>query len=494
MIFFTSENLLLVGSILIFCSILITKAGGRFGLPVLLLFLVAGMLFGCDGLGIHFDNMRQAQFVGMVALCVILFTGGLETKLEDIKPVIGPGLTLSTLGVLLTTLFTGGFIFLLSKWSFMQLELPLITCFLLAATMSSTDSATVFNLLRSRNVNMKNNLQPMLELESGSNDPMAYILTIVLIQLALTVGDASGVNTDFAVLFIDTLKILVQQFAAGAMIGLFAGYGTVWFMKKVNIDNMPLYSIMLISIVFFTFAFSDLLDGNGYLAVYITGIIIGNNKMKNRKQVSAFFDGMTWIVQIAMFLLLGLLVDPSEMWKTARAALFIGIFMMIVARPLSVFVSLLPFKNITFAAKSLVSWVGLRGAVPIIFAIYPVVENVPGSKAVFNIVFFITLLSMVLQGSTLIACAKKLNLLLPVKQNNNFNVDLPEEAGEQSEITITEKLIAEKGNTLQALGLPKGVLVVMIKRGEKYIVPTGTVELQPGDYLLTIASSEVENE
>ena len=492
MIFFTSENLLLIGSILIFCSILITKAGGRFGLPVLLLFLVAGMLFGCDGLGIHFDNMRQAQFVGMVALCVILFTGGLETKLEDIRPVIAPGLTLSTLGVILTTLFTGGFILLLSEWSFLSLELPLITCFLLAATMSSTDSASVFNLLRSKNVNMKNNLQPMLELESGSNDPMAYILTIVLIQLALSMGGTMGENTDFALLFINTLKILVQQFAAGAMIGLFAGYGTVWFMKKVNIDNIPLYSIMLISIVFFTFSFSDLLDGNGYLAVYITGIIVGNNKMKNRKQVSAFFDGMTWIVQIGMFLLLGLLVDPSEMWKTALAALFIGIFMMVIARPLSVFISLLPFKNITFAAKSLVSWVGLRGAVPIIFAIYPVVEHVPGSGDVFNIVFFITLLSMVVQGSTITACAKKLNLLLPVKHTSNFNVDLPEEAGEQSEITITEDIIAQKGATLQSLGLPQGVLVVMIKRGEKYIVPTGTVELQAGDHLLTIASSDVE--
>lgn len=492
MIFFTSENLLLVGSILIFCSILITKAGGRFGLPVLLLFLVAGMLFGCDGLGIHFDNMGQAQFVGMVALCVILFTGGLETKIEDIKPVLGPGLTLSTLGVLLTTLFTGAFIFLLSEWKWMSLELPLITCFLMAATMSSTDSATVFNLLRSRNANMKNNLQPMLELESGSNDPMAYILTIVLIQLALTFGNSSGENVDFAVLFIETLKTLVQQFAAGAMMGLFAGYGTVWFMKKVNIDNMPLYSIMLISIVFFTFAFSDLLDGNGYLAVYITGIIVGNNKMKNRRQVSAFFDGMTWIMQIGMFLLLGLLVDPSEMWKTALAALFIGIFMMLVARPLSVFISLLPFKNITIAAKTLVSWVGLRGAVPIIFAIYPVVENVPGSKDIFNVVFFITLLSMVLQGSTIIACAKKLNLLLPVNDEHNFNVDLPEEAGEQGEITITEELLDEKGNTLQSLGLPKGVLVVMIKRGDRYIVPTGTVELQAGDHLLTIASSEVE--
>lgn len=493
MIFFTSGNLLLVGSILIFCSILITKAGGRFGLPALLLFLVAGMLFGCDGLGIHFDNMGQAQFVGMVALCVILFTGGLETKISDIKPVMGPGLTLSTLGVLLTTALTGAFIFFLSEWDMLSFELPLITCFLLAATMSSTDSASVFNLLRSKNINLKNNLQPMLELESGSNDPMAYILTIVLIQLALTLGGSGAGNTDFAVLLVDSLKILVQQFAAGAMIGVCAGYATVWFMKKVNIDNIPLYSIMLISIVFFTFAFSDMLDGNGYLAVYITGIIVGNNKMKSRKQVFAFFDGMTWIVQICMFLLLGLLVDPSEMWKTAVAALFIGIFMMLVARPLSVFISLLPFKNITVASKVFISWVGLRGAVPIIFAIYPVVEHVPGSNDIFNVVFFITLLSLVLQGSTIVACAGRLKLLLPFKKESNFNVDLPEEAGEQSEIRITEELIAEKGNTLKSLGLPQGVLVVMIKRGDRYIVPTGAVELQPGDDLLTIASSDVES-
>lgn len=192
MTFFTSENILFIGSILIFCSILITKAGGRFGMPALLLFLVAGMLFGSDGLGIHFDNVGQAQFVGMVALCVILFTGGLETKLSDIRPVAGPGLTLSTIGVLLTTAFTGGFIYLLSAWDYISFELPLVTCFLLAATMSSTDSASVFNILRGKGINLKNNMQPMLELESGSNDPMAYILTIVLIQLALTVGATGG--------------------------------------------------------------------------------------------------------------------------------------------------------------------------------------------------------------------------------------------------------------------------------------------------------------
>ena len=488
----TSGNIIFVGSILIFCSILITKAGGRFGMPTLLLFLLAGMLFGCDGLGIQFSNIGQAQFVGMVALCVILFTGGVETRIAAIRPVLGPGLTLSTVGVLLTTALTGAFIYGLSRWGVFSFELPVVVCFLLAATMSSTDSASVFNILRGKNINLKDDLQPMLELESGSNDPMAYILTIVLIQLSLTMCGGSTHELQVPVLVVDSLKVLVQQFASGAMIGAGAGFAASWFMNRINVDNIPLYSIMLLSIVFFTFSVADMLGGNGYLAVYLAGIIVGNKKIKNRRQVVAFFDGMTWIMQIGMFLLLGLLVDPSEMWKTALVALLVGVFMMFVARPLSVFTSLLPFKNISISSKIFTSWVGLRGAVPIIFAMYPVVENVPGSDAIFNIVFFITLLSLVLQGTTIVSAARRLDLLLPVAVEKQFDVELPEEAGEQSEITITEELIAEKGNTLQALALPRGMLVIFIKREERYIVPNGSVELLPGDQLLVIASSEIE--
>lgn len=493
MVTFASENILLLGSVLIFCSILITKAGGRFGMPALLLFLVAGMLFGNDGLGIHFDNMGQAQFVGMVALCVILFTGGLETKFSDIKPVLGPGLTLSTIGVLLTTALTGGFIYFLSQWNSIPFELPLVTCFLLAATMSSTDSATVFNILRGKNINLKGTMQPMLELESGSNDPMAYILTVVLIQLALTVGDGSAILNGQEMV-VDALKVLVQQFAAGAMIGAGAGFATVWVMRKLDLNNTPLYSIMLMSLVFFTFSITDMMDGNGYLAVYIAGIIIGNHSLKSRKQVVAFFDGMTWIMQIGMFLLLGLLVCPSEMWKTALAALLIGIFMMLLARPVSVFLSLLPFKNIDFSSKIFISWVGLRGAVPIIFAIYPVIENVPGSHDIFNIVFFITLLSLVLQGSSIVKAAQMLGLLLPAVEEKHFEVELPEEAGEQKVVTVTREMLDEKGNNLAALALPLAVRVIFIKRGDRYLVPNGSMELLEGDHLLTIASSDVGNE
>ena len=493
MTFFTSENILFIGSILVFCSILITKAGGRFGMPALLLFLVAGMLFGSDGLGIHFDNVGQAQFVGMVALCVILFTGGLETKISDIRPVLGPGLTLSTVGVLLTTALTGGFIYAISLWEGISFELPIVACFLLAATMSSTDSASVFNILRGKGINLKNNMQPMLELESGSNDPMAYILTIVLIQLALSVGAVGAEAQQTSVMVMDALKVLMQQFAIGAMIGAGMGFATVWFMKKIDLHNIPLYSIMLMSIVFFTFSTTDMFGGNGYLAVYIAGIIVGNNDIKGRKQVAAFFDGMTWIMQIVMFLLLGLLVNPSEMWKTAVAALLIGLFMMAVARPLSVFISLVPFRNISLRSKVFVSWVGLRGAVPIIFAMYPVVEHVPGSDEIFNIVFFITLLSLVVQGTSIVWSAKKLDLLLPPEPKSQFDVELPEEAGEQTETTITAELLEEKGNTLRELQLPKGVLVVFVKRDERYIVPHGSLELQVGDHLLMIGSSESED-
>lgn len=493
MTFFTSENLIFVGSILIFCSILITKAGGRFGMPTLLLFLVAGMLFGCDGLGIHFDNVGQAQFVGMVALCIILFTGGLETKISDIRPVLGPGLTLSTVGVLFTTVLTGLFIHLMSVWDAIPFELPLVTCFLLAATMSSTDSATVFNILRGKNINLKGNLQPVLELESGSNDPMAYILTVVLIQLALMVNSGQH-DVDTHVLVVDSLKVLVQQLAAGAMIGGGAGYATVWVMRKVNLNNIPLYSIMLMSIVFFIFSITDMLGGNGYLAVYLAGIVVGNDKMKDRKQVIAFFDGMTWIVQIGMFLLLGLLVDPSEMWKTALAALLIGIFMMTIARPVSVMLSLLPFGDISVRAKMFISWVGLRGAVPIIFAIYPVVEHVPGSDAIFNVVFFITLLSLVLQGGSIVKSAKLLGLLLPPSPVKQFDVEFPDEVGKQVEVEVTRMMLEEKGRTIASLALPRGVLVVFVKRGGSYMVPNGDMELLEGDFLLTIASSEVESD
>ncbi len=489
---FTSENVLLILSVLIFSSILISKAGYRFGLPSLLLFLVAGMLFGVDGLGLQFNDVKQAQFIGMCSLCVILFSGGMETKIKEIRPVLAPGLMLSTLGVVLTTVFTGLFIFVLSVWDRCPISLPLVTCLLLAATMSSTDSASVFNILRNSKMRLKNNLQPMLELESGSNDPMAYILTIILIQLANALtGDSAGSMDSWSVAG-DAFRTLLLQFGVGILGGAVFGFASVWFLRRVNLNNAPLYAILLLSVMFFSYTATTYLSGNGYLAVYLAGIIIGNKSIPYRKDILSFFDGMTWLVQIFMFLILGLLVNPHEMLKTGPVALLIGIFMILVARPLSVFISLAPFRKISTASKSFISWVGLRGAAPILFATYPVVENVEGADLIFNIVFFITLLSLIIQGSSITGSARllKLNEDMP-EEENTFGVEVPEEAGKLVEITLTEESLLH-GNTLKELKLPEGMLVMMIKRQDKFIVPNGSVELQAGDRLLIISDHDNE--
>ena len=486
---FTSENILLILSVLIFSSIIISKAGYRFGLPSLLLFLVAGMLFGVDGLGLQFNNMKQAQFIGMCSLCIILFSGGMETKIKEIRPVLGPGLVLSTAGVVLTTVFTGLFIYALSIWESCPISLPFVTCLLLAATMSSTDSASVFNILRNSRMRLKNNLQPMLELESGSNDPMAYILTIILIQLTNSLTGDAAAGLDGWTVAGDAFKTLFLQFGVGVLGGAVFGFASVWFLRRVNLTNAPLYAIMLMSVMFFSFTTTTLPAGNGYLAVYIAGIIIGNNRIPYKKDILSFFDGITWLVQIIMFLILGLLVNPHEMLMTAPVSLLIGVFMILVARPLSVFISLVPFKGISRASKLFVSWVGLRGAAPILFATYPVVEDVQGADLIFNIVFFITLLSLIIQGSSIPASARmfKLNEEIP-EEENTFGVEVPEEAGKLVEITLTEESLLH-GNTLKEVKLPEGMLVMMIKRADRFIVPNGTVELKAGDRLLIISDT-----
>ncbi len=482
---FTAENILLIGAILVFCSILISKTGYRFGIPTLLLFLVVGMIFGSDGLGLQFNSASDAQFIGMMALSIILFTGGMDTKIQDIRPVLTQGILLSTVGVLITTLLTGCFIYFLSDRTPTDIALPLLTCLLLAATMSSTDSASVFNLLRSQKMNLKENLRPMLELESGSNDPMAYMLTIALIQVI-----SSGSDLHVGQIGLD----LLIQFFFGSVIGFAFGKFAVWLINKIELSNSSLNPILLLSMVFITFTVTDLLKGNGYLAVYITGVVVGNSRLAFRKEINTFMNGLTWLFQIVMFLSLGLLVNPHEMLEVAPVALLIGLFMIVVARPVSVFLCLLPFRSMSMRARWFVSWVGLRGAVPIIFATYPVVAEVPGSNQIFNIVFFITLLSLIFQGMTIASGARMLHLDLPQeKEGNEFGVELPDEIDSKLvDQTLTAEMLAN-GNRLKDMDIPRGTLVMMVKRGNEYIIPNGQVELKVGDKLLYISESKKEN-
>ena len=478
---FLTEGFLLVGAILLVVSIFVSKLSFKFGVPTLLLFLMVGMLFGSDGVGIEFSNMKYAQAIGIVAMSIILFSGGMDTKFSDIRPVVVPGLVLSTLGVVLTAIITGLFIFLLSKSAIISITFTLPISILLASTASSTDSASVFSILRGQNIGLKNNLRPMLELESGSNDPVAYIMTITMIG-AVTSGE--GLSWNLAVNFI--IQLLV-----GTLFGYLLGKLGVFVINKINLHNTSLYPILVLCLIFITYSTTYFLNGNGYLAVYIAGMVVGNHPLVKKLETNTFLDGLTWLFQIIMFLILGLLVNPRELLTIAPFAILVGIFMIVVARPLTVFLTLMPFKKIGVKSKLFISWVGLRGAVPILFATYPVIAEVENSHVIFNIVFFITIVSLIIQGTTIPFMAKKLDLDQEMeKVGNDFGIVFPEEIDSKLwDVEITENMLIN-GHRLMDMQLPKGILVIMIKRNDQYIIPNGDAEIHIGDKLLLVSAPE----
>ena len=405
----------------------------------------------------------------------------MDTKRRDIEPVAAQGLVLSTVGVLITTGVTGLLIYYLSEWTQLDIGLTLPMSMLLAATVSSTDSASVFNLLRSQHIGLKYNLRPMLELESGSNDPMAYVLTIALLDMIVTTGEFSGMAL--------AMKI-ISQLAIGGLLGYLGGLALVWIVNHINLPNPSLYPILVLCSILIIFTFTDMFQGNGYLAVYVAGLVAGNMRMSYRRETNTFMQGITWLLQIVMFLTLGLLVNPKEMLNVLLVAISIGIFMMFIARPIAVFLCLQPFR-MPFKAKLFLSWVGLRGAVPIIFATYPVIAGIEDADFLFNVVFVITLLSLALQGTTITTAARWLGLATDeYKTGNDFGIELPDELESKlSELKLTEESLVG-GNQLKDMHFPKGTLVMMVKRGNSYIVPNGQLELKAGDILLTIASQQ----
>jgi potassium/hydrogen antiporter len=480
---FTFELFLLVASILLFFSLLAGKTGYKFGVPTLLIFLFIGIGAGSGGLGIQFSSPSVAQYIGVVALNIILFSGGLDTRMSELKPIAAQGVILATLGVLLTAVITGLFIYWLTNNVLQSVTFSLIESLLIAGIMSSTDSASVFSILRSKNLSLKENLRPLLELESGSNDPMAFMITIIFIQL-LNTPDISG--------WVVVLKFL-QQLIFGALAGAILGKLSVRLINKINLDNDALYSVLMLTVMFFIFGFTSFIGGNGYLAVYISGLIIGNHRVVHRRSTMKFFDGLTWLFQIIMFLALGLLVDPKELLPVAGVGIIVGMFMILFSRPLAVFVSFLSFKRFSFKAKIFTSWVGLRGAVPIIFATYPWISEVPQAKMMFNIVFFITILSLMLQGTTVSLMAKWLNLtqILPQKRKlKEFDIEFSDEIKSATcEITV-DKQILKHGKRLMDIDLPEHTLVAMVKRKYKYFIPRGNTQLEEGDSLLVITDNE----
>ena len=475
-----SEHMLLLCSILIFAAVLVTKVGSRYGVPSLLLFLLLGMVAGKDGLGVRFDDFELAEGIGHFAMTIILFTAGLETPIHETRPVLRQGTLLSTLGVLLTVLFSGLFIWLVFGTA---RNTPLAACFLLAAVMGSTDSASVFSVLRSKKLHLRENLGPMLELESGSNDPMAYILTIVLTQVMT--GSQSAMSAGSQVM--DCFGLVFLQVFVGAAVGFGVGAAGRWLIGRLQLAGSPLYAILILSLGFFANGVAGLLMGNGLLALFITAIIIGNHSdLPHRKEILHFFDGMTWLMQLVMFLMLGLLASPAKMLPMLVPALVIGLFMMLVARPASVFLCLLPFRDLSRRAKAFTSWVGLKGAGPILFALCPVTAGLEGGNDMFNIVFLITLFSLLLQGMTLSPVARLLRLSYEEDpQVETFGMEIPEEMGMLRDHTVTEEDL-KKGPTLRDLGLPHGIRVMMVRRGDSYLVPHGSMPLQVGDRLVII--------
>ncbi|HEX6193686.1 MAG TPA: potassium/proton antiporter [Chitinophagaceae bacterium] len=472
---FQADHIILVGSLLLLASLLASKTSFKLGIPTLILFLGIGIVAGSEGLGgIYFDNPALAQLLGVVALNVILFSGGMDTRWETVKPVIRHGISLSTIGVILTAVTIGLFVHYISDFS-------LLEGLLLGSIVSATDAAAVFSILRTRSIGLKGMLRPILELESGSNDPMAYILTISFTYL-LTHGDASITKL---------ILQFVQQMVVGGVLGFVLGRLMTFTINKVKLETEGLYPVLILAMIFFTFAFTDLIGGNGFLAVYISALVLGNSNFIHKKSAVKFYDGQAWLMQIIMFLTLGLLVFPSRIMPIAGTGILISLVLIFIARPIGVFVAL-SFFRMKLRDKLFISWVGLRGAVPIVFATYPLLAGVEKADLIFHLVFFISASSVLLQGSALPIVAKWLKVIVPKKAKKMSSLDMELYDTIQSEFVevILPGNSPAVGKAIVKLGLPKPTLIVLLVRDGKYIQPNGATVLEEGDKLLLLANNK----
>ena len=466
---FTVEGILIVGSFLLFVSILASKISTKLGIPTLLLFLAIGMLAGSEGIGgIGFNNPALAKVLGAITLTLILFSGGLDTTYAHIRPIIWHGVLLSTLGVLVTTFCVGGFVYWVTNFS-------LLEALLVGAIISSTDAAAVFSILRSRNIHLKHHLAPTLELESGSNDVMAFFLMIFFTGLLQKPGEVE---------IAAVLPMFFKEMCIGGLVGYLMGQAMMLIVNKARLVYEALYPGLTLAMILFTYSATNYIHGSGFLAVYIAALMLGSQDFLHKKSLIRFYDGVTWLMQVAMFIVLGLLVFPKQLLPVAGAGVLISLVLIFVARPLGVFLSLAFFKKIDYKQKLFISWGGLKGAVPIVFATYPLLEGLEKADTIFHIVFFIVFTSILLQGTTLQLLAKWLQLEAKVPTKNAKAIHLSEEVKrELLELTIPQNSPAA-GQQIVTLGLPKSALIVLIGRKRHYLVPRGDTVVEGEDRLM----------
>ncbi|WP_346886845.1 potassium/proton antiporter [Clostridium sp. UBA4395] len=465
------ELMIICGLVLLIC-ITSSKVLYKFGVPMLLIFIILGMLFGSDGVvGIYFDNYELTRELCSFGLVFIMFYGGFGTNWKEAKPVARESILMSTFGVIITSGLTGLFCYFVLKTS-------LLEGLLIGSIVGSTDAASVFSILRSQKLNLKGEIASILEVESGSNDPIAYMLTLIVLTLMNNGGISSIVPT------------VIGQIIFGILIGVILSKLTVYIMRNANFEVDGFYTIFITAIAILSYALSEWVGGNGYLSVYIAGIIIGNSKIPHKRSLVHFFDGVSWIMQIMLFFVLGLLAFPSELPSVIGSSILISIFMIIIARPIATF-SVLSWFKIPFKQQLFVSWVGLRGAASIVFAIYAITSGIPLENDIFHIIFFIALLSVAIQGTLIPKIARKLDLVDDTKTVLKTFTDYQEDRSTTLIEYNVDSNSSWKEKTIMEADIPEEILIVMIKRGSEIIVPKGSTLIKQDD-ILVLSGNNIE--
>jgi potassium/hydrogen antiporter len=454
---------------------LVSKVSDRLGVPALLLFLLVGMLAGSEGIGgIEFDDPWLMQLGAVVALTLILFSGGLDTDWSVVRQVLPHSAALATVGVFLTAVVLGVF----ASYVF---GLSMLEGLLLASIMSSTDAAAVFAILRSRNVGLRHPLKPLLELESGSNDPMAVLLTVGCIELMMEPGTSVWL----------LVLSLVRQMVLGAAAGYIMGRAILWLINNLRLGYDGLYPVLTTALVLITYGITALIGGSGFLAVYLAGIVIANRPFVHRRSLLGFHDGLAWLMQIVLFLALGLLVFPSQLLPIAGQGLLVAVSLIVVARPVAVLLVLAP-SRMGWRGKTLISWVGLRGAVPIVLGIFPFLAGVSNAELYFNVVFFVVMVSALLQGTTIPLVARWLGVDAPIESRRELPLQYVPVKGLKSELRelVVPPGTPAIGSPVVSLGLPPGFQIILVGRGDEYIVSNGRTVIREGDRLLVLTEAE----